>query len=253
MKKVDKPARLEKLMRTKAIELGLSCGAATNPHPGSVIKSSTLQNTLSQAWYLGRAVHMARRRKANYIDAIVRLGAPACAWRPWLTGGGVARQLDACAGKLLYSGKIVDVHRYIGGGYTMGAVVLAPLGEGEREALYNNSRQQAETDRHMVIPFQNEYLYAAYSDAAGSEASREVVCTVPDLVSILGQDGEAIGSQDLRYGLRVNVIALPAHPLWRGGKAMAVGGPEGFGLGMAGVGVDGAFTEARSVIDEFDS
>lgn len=145
----------------------------------------------------------------------------------------------------------MDVHRFIGGGYTMGAVVLAPLGAEERESPANASRQRVPTDRHMVIPFQNEFLYAAYSDAAGSEASQEVVCTVPNLISVLGQDGEAVGSQDLRYGLRVNVIALPAHPLWRTEQGLRVGGPEGFGLKMAEVGVDNEFTEARSVIDEF--
>ncbi|PNY21208.1 Hydantoin utilization protein A [Tolypocladium capitatum] len=225
----DTPIRLEKIMRTTAVELGLTCASGTNPLPGSAIKEYGVPNTLSQAWYLGRAVHLAQRNKASYVDAI----------------------FDVCAGKLLFTGKIVDVHRYIGGGYTMGAVILAPLRDEERESPANASRQQVPTDKHMIIPFQNEYLYAAYSDAAGSEASQEVVCTVPNLISILGQDGEAVGSQDLRYGLRVNVVALPAHPLWRTEQGLKVGGPEGFGLKMAEVGVDNEFTEARSVIDEF--
>ncbi|KAJ6440556.1 hydantoinase [Purpureocillium lavendulum] len=228
--KTDTPVRLEKLMRNTAVELGLTCASSSHPLPGSTIKAAAVQNTISQAWYLGRAVAMARRKKANYVDAI----------------------FDVCAGKLLFTGKIVDVHRYIGGGYTMGAVILAPLGADEREAA-SASKQRVPTDKHMTIPFQNEYLYAAYSDAEGSKGSQEVVCTVPHLISILGQDGEAIGSQDLRYGLRVNVIALPAHPLWLTEKALKVGGPEGFNLDMPTVGVDNDFTEAKSVIDEFDS
>ncbi|ESU07083.1 hypothetical protein FGSG_01733 [Fusarium graminearum PH-1] len=179
-----------------------------NPLPGSVIKSHGVPNTVSQAWYLGRAVHNARRKKTSYVEAI----------------------FDVCAGKLLFTGKIVDVRRYIGGGYTMGSVVIAPLSADERET--NGSESTTSGDKHMVIPFQNEYLYAALSDADGSEESQEVVCTVPDLISILGQDGEGIGSQDLRYGLRVNVVALPAHPLWKTDKGMKVGGPEGFGLKM---------------------
>ncbi|POR39400.1 Hydantoin utilization protein A [Tolypocladium paradoxum] len=243
----DTPVRLEKVMRTTAVELGLTCASGTNPLPGSAIKEYGVPNTLSQAWYLGRAVHLAMRNKASYVDAIVRK-----TWsmrrNPSLTGH---NQFDVCAGKLLYTGKIVDVHRYIGGGYTMGAAILAPLGDDERDAPANASQQQVPTDRHMTIPFQNEYLYAALGDAAGSEASQEVVCTVPNLISVLGQDGEAIGSQDLRYGLRVNVIALPAHPLWRTAQGLKVGGPQGFGLDMAEVGVDDEFTEARSVIDEF--
>ena len=138
----------------------------------------------------------------------------------------------------------------------MGAAVLAPLNEEESEGLSrDNSSVQPEpsSGKHMIIPFQNEYLYAALCNEDGSKDSQQVVCTVPNLISILGQDGEAIGSQDLRYGLRVNVIALPAHPVWTTERALKVGGPEGFGLDMPVVGVDNDFTEARSVIDEFNS
>ncbi|WYZ36832.1 hypothetical protein EsH8_II_000338 [Colletotrichum jinshuiense] len=221
----DTPVRLERLLRTAAIELGLGCAVCARPLPGSAIKSHGVLNTLSQAWYLGRAVHMARRKKSSYIDAI----------------------FDVCAGKLLFSGKIVDVRRYVGGGYTMGSVLVAPLSNDDRDLDAQNTTSD---NRHMLIPFQNEYLYAALTNAEGSENGQEVVCTVPDLISILGQDGEAIGSQDLRYGLRVNVIALPSHPLWKTEKGMPVGGPKAFGLDMPFVGV-GEYTEPRSVIEEF--
>ncbi|KAH6999571.1 hypothetical protein EDB80DRAFT_724941 [Ilyonectria destructans] len=224
----DSPLRLESILRTTAVELGLGCAVCANPLPGSAVKSHGVPNTLSLAWYLGRAVHLARRKKTSYVDAI----------------------FDVCAGKLLFTGKIVDVRRFIDGGYTMGAVVIAPLNDDDRESA-GTSKQPVPNDRHMTIPFQNEYLYAALTDSAGTEETQEVVCTVPDLISILGQDGEAIGSQDLRYGLRVNVIALPAHPLWKTDKGMKIGGPEGFGLKMPFVGVGDSFTESPSVIDEF--
>ncbi|KAK7417608.1 hypothetical protein QQX98_004429 [Neonectria punicea] len=224
----DSPVRLERILRTTAIELGLGCAVCANPLPGSAVKSHGVPNTLSLAWYLGRAVHLARRKKTSYVDAI----------------------FDVCAGKLLFTGKIIDVRRHIGGGYTLGAVVIAPLNDEDRGPA-NTSKQPVPNDRHMTIPFQNEYLYAALSDSVGTEETQEVVCTVPDLISILGQDGEAIGSQDLRYGLRVNVVALPAHPLWKTDRGMKIGGPEGFGLKMPFVGVSNSFTESRSVIDEF--
>ncbi|KAJ3469968.1 hypothetical protein MRS44_000067 [Fusarium solani] len=221
--------RTHVILELTVSECGLTCCAVcANPLSGAAIKSHGVPNTLSLAWYLGRAVHAARRKKSSYIDAI----------------------FDVCAGKLLFTGKIIDVRRHVGGGYTMGAVIIAPLSEDERESA-GSSQQSAPTDSHMFIPFQNEYLYAALSDADGSEESQKVVCTVPDLISILGQDGEGIGSQDLRYGLRVNVIALPSHPLWKSEEGIKVGGPEGFGLKMPFTGVDNDFTEARSVIEEF--
>ncbi|KAG6001964.1 hypothetical protein E4U21_003615 [Claviceps maximensis] len=222
----DNEVRLEACCRTAAIELGLSCASSTNPISGEMAKTTAITNTISQSWYLGRAVHLARRSKMSYTDAI----------------------LDVCPGKVLFTGKIIDVQRHLDGGYTMGAVVLAPFTDAEREA---GSAAHTESDRHLVIPFQNEFLYAALCDEAGSEESREVVATVPDLISILGHDGEAIGSQDLRFGLRVYVIVLPASPLWKTEKGIAVGGPLGFGLKMEPVDCGIPFTKPRSVIDEF--
>lgn len=129
----------------------------------------------------------------------------------------------------------------------MGSVLLAPLADEDRDP---EAQKSSHGDRHLLVPFQNEYLYAALTDAEGSDKDQKVICTVPDLISILGQDGEAIGSQDLRYGLRVNVIGLPAHPLWKTEKGMPVGGPEAFGLKMPFVGV-GDYTDPRSVVEEF--
>ncbi|KAI0601202.1 hypothetical protein F4775DRAFT_543161 [Biscogniauxia sp. FL1348] len=222
----ESPFRTETMLRTTAIELGLGCAVCATPLRGDVIKKWGVPNTISQAWYIGRAVHLARKLKTNFVDAIFAVN----------------------AGRLLFTGKVIDVRRDIKKGYTMGSVLLAPLSDDER-GPGDDSRSAEE--RHMVIPFQNEYLYAAYTDSAGSEQAQEVVCTVPDLISILGQDGEAIGSQDLRYGLRVSVIGLPSHPLWKTPQGLKVGGPEGFELeGVPFCGV-GEYTDPKSVIEEF--
>ena len=58
----------------------------------------------------------------------------------------------------------------------------------------------------------------------------EVVCTVPDLICILNlEDGEPIGTEMLRYGLRVAVIGLPAPKELKTDMALAVVGPGAFG------------------------
>jgi DUF917 family protein len=131
----------------------------------------------------------------------------------------------------------------------MGSVLVAPLDGNEQDGAAERETQSQNKNRHMIIPFQNEYLLARYTDATGEEAG-DVVCTVPDLISILGQDGEAIGSHDLRYGLRVNVIGIPSHPLWKTEKGLKVGGPDGFGLDIPFTGV-GEYRDPTSVIDEF--
>jgi len=38
-------------------------------------------------------------------------------------------------------------------------------------------------------------------------------------------------TEDLRYGLRVSIVGLPAHPLLRTSDALAVVGPAAFGYG----------------------
>lgn len=133
----------------------------------------------------------------------------------------------------------------------MGAVIIAPSDD-DGLVSTNATTKTTSGERLMRIPFQNEYLYAALT-ADGTEDNMEVVCTVPELISIIGQDGEAIGSQDLRFGLRVDVIGLPAHPLWKTPAGLKVGGPEGFGLDIPFVALSQEFTEARSVINEFSA
>lgn len=71
------------------------------------------------------------------------------------------------------------------------------------ETVFNETRD-------MVLPFQNEYLYAALVDGD----KEEIVCTVPDLISLIGMDGYALGTQDIKYGLRVNVMGFVGHKHW---------------------------------------
>lgn len=112
----------------------------------------------------------------------------------------------------MYTGKIVSVNRYVSAaGYTEGAVRLKPISSEEQEY---GDRAMTET-RDMILPFQNEYLYAELVDPKAEKGTKgEILCTVPDLISLVGTDGYALGTQDLRYGVRVSVVAFVAHPHW---------------------------------------
>ncbi|WEW57074.1 hypothetical protein PRK78_002534 [Emydomyces testavorans] len=231
-------AKVETMLRSICVELGLKVSVSPTPLPGDVIKKYAIPNTVSQAWYLGRAIHMARRSKSDVIKAI----------------------FDTTTGKLLYTGKIIDVRRGVSRGYTMGHCVLAPLSKDEMDQQPSSnatgpSPTVIDETRQLIVPFQNEFLYAAYvNDEENPEdfTKQDVICTVPDLISILGQDGEAIGSQELRYGLKVRVIAMPAHPLWTGDeRGLRVGGPQGFGLDMEWKSI-GQYEQPRSVIDDYN-
>ncbi|KIX01624.1 uncharacterized protein Z518_09350 [Rhinocladiella mackenziei CBS 650.93] len=219
--------RVESMVRNTCIELGNATAVAARPLTGDIIQKYSVPNTISQAWYLGRAVLLARQSKLDFIEAIA----------------------SVTPVKTLYTGKIIDVTRDVSRGYTMGRSVIAPLGADEDDT-WNGSAPETQ---HLVIPFQNEYLYAAYVDDASGKGKEDVICTVPDLISILGQDGEALGSPELRYGLKVRVIGMPAHPLWTGTpEGLRIGGPEYFGLPLEWKSV-GEYRRPKSVIEEFDS
>jgi DUF917 family protein len=166
-----------------------------------------------------------------------------------------SNQFETSPGRLLYTGKVIDVKRDVSRGYTMGQCTIAPLNSEEKDPDSSGSESlRTDETRYLIIPFQNEFLYAAYADATNPDDSshHEVICTVPDLISILGQDGEAIGSQELRYGLRVNVIGMAAHPLWTGDeRGLKVGGPEGFGLDMEWKSL-GPYQAPKSVVREYN-
>ena len=75
----------------------------------------------------------------------------------------------------------------------------------------------------MTITFQNENLIAMHQG--------EVRAIVPDLICILDADtAEPITTERLRYGQRVRVMGISAPPIMRTPEALAVFGPQAFGL-----------------------
>ena len=149
------------------------------------------------------------------------------------------------SGKLLYTGKIVDVRRCVSaGGYTEGHVRIKTLGSDEREF---GEAEFTET-RDMVLPFQNEYLLANLQNADGTE---ETIGMAPDLISLIGSDGYALGTQDIKYGVRVSVVSFVAHPHWYTPQGIRVGGPREFGYDMEFKPLGNPYYEPKRVTDEF--
>ncbi|HYC64423.1 MAG TPA: DUF917 domain-containing protein, partial [Reyranellaceae bacterium] len=101
----------------------------------------------------------------------------------------VAALLAAEPGKLLHKGKVVDVARRTTDGYLRGVVGFEGM---------DNFRGQS-----LTINFQNEWILAL--------CDGEPIAMSPDLICVLDSvSGEAVGSETIRYGQRVTVIALPS-------------------------------------------
>jgi DUF917 family protein len=120
----------------------------------------------------------------------------------------VAAVVESEGGITLFRGKVSDVMRRATEGWLRGTVKLDGL--------------DADAGHTMAIDFQNEWSIA-WKDGA-------VRATVPDLVILMDSgSGEAIGTETVRFGQRVTVIALPAPPLLKTPKGLAHVGPRAFG------------------------
>lgn len=109
--------------------------------------------------------------------------------------------------------QIADVSRETEGGFNRGRLSIEGSGKF--------------SDLTLGIEFQNENYVAFF---IRSDGTRDILATVPDLISLVDEDtGEPVATEEVRYGLRVAVVAMPCHPLWRTPQGLTAGGPVAFG------------------------
>jgi len=215
----------EMQMTTFSIYGHRSTPAAVADERGNVV---LFQHSISEVWFerLARATVVAMGGSAIGAEApmrgsyVKRAAVPATVTRAIALGeivlGANRDHVSAipliCAqerGRHLMDAKIVDLKRHLRGGFSVGDIQLEGIDE------YAGSRAH--------VAFQNEFL--------SFERDGRVEVCVPDLVAILDVDsGHAITTEVLRYGQRVSVLGLPCHPLLRTAEALAVVGPQAFGL-----------------------
>jgi DUF917 family protein len=111
-------------------------------------------------------------------------------------------------GLLLFTGKVVDLDRRTTEGFLRGNARMEGL-DGDEGLKFR-------------LDFQNEFTVGWLDD--------EVRVTVPDIICVMDTtSGDAIGTEALRYGQRVSVIALPAPSLQTTPQGLAAVGPRAFG------------------------
>ncbi|KAL3420969.1 hydantoinase [Phlyctema vagabunda] len=210
----------EDKMRDACTDQGSLAGMCVNPMTGAEAKALP-QNSFSYAWNIGRTIALARSQKKDIVHAL----------------------LEAENGVQLFSGKIISVTRKVAEGFTRGSVTLEQICDGGQKTAVPTS---------LLVDFENENL-VAIEKVEGRE-DRVLACC-PDLITFLDMaNGAPLGISDYKYGLRVNVIALPAPPVWTTEKGLEMGGPQAFDLDMAYQGVSiGTYKAPRSVFEMFGS
>ena len=185
-------AQSEWLARGITIRMGGQSWIVNYGMDGATAKRVSVPGTMSLAVGIGRTLREARAGRRDPIADLVTFFA----------------STHYKHAKLIASGKITDVARSVKNGWSVGIATIAPF----------------DPDRKPVtITIQNEYLVAMEGES--------VLAIVPDLVCLLDLDtAEPITTERLRYGQRVNVLAVQTPPIMRTPEALAVFGPRAFGL-----------------------
>jgi uncharacterized protein len=184
---------MERASRKICVEMGSIASTCKAPRTGAEIKEWGIHFTVSKAIGIGWRVRTARQRHEDPVAAV----------------------LDEAGGKLLFRGKVVDVARRTTEGYLRGRVVIDGLDD-DRGA-------------RLEIAFQNEWVVAWRADSS----TRAPLAMSPDLICVLDTvSGEACGTETIRYGRRVTVVALPAPPVFLTAKGLEHVGPRAFGYDL---------------------
>lgn len=123
----------------------------------------------------------------------------------------IAALIDSEAGLVLFQGKVIDINRRATGGFLRGDTTI--------EGLEDYRGQTFKLD------FQNEFSVGTHDGT--------VRITVPDLICVLDSiSGVAIGTETIRYGQRVTVVAMPAPEVFLSETGCRHAGPRAFGFDM---------------------
>ena len=115
-------------------------------------------------------------------------------------------------GRILFRGKVTDVDRRVERGYNFGSLTLVGLDEWQSSSAR--------------IELQNEFLIC--------RVDGETVALVPDLITLVDSDrGLPITTEVVRYGLRVDVLGIPAPAQLKTPTALRFVGPQAFGYSEA--------------------
>jgi len=119
--------------------------------------------------------------------------------------------IDREGGLLLFKGKVADVERRATEAHLRGHLIIEGLDR------FSGSR--------FELDFQNEFS-VGWLDG-------ELSVTVPDLICVLDTlSGEALGTETIRFGQRVSVIALPAPAILLSEAGLRHVGPRAFGYDL---------------------
>jgi uncharacterized protein len=197
---------MEWLARGVTIRMGGVAYIAEYAMDGATAKRVSISGTIGVGLKIGRALRYEREHHRDPFDHLIATLA----------------ETSYYPAKVIFTGKIVEVFRRTAEGFAKGTVRILELdGDAVGEP------------RLLDIDFQNENLIARVGD--------QILSVVPDLICVLDSEtAEPITTEELRYGQRVNVMAVTVPEIMRTPEALAVWGPRTFGFDVDYVPMEGA-------------
>lgn len=181
---------VERVSRKICAELGSTASTCKAPRTGAEVKDWGIHFTTTKAIEIGRVLAETLKAHGNPIEALIR------------TQGA----------KLLFTGKVTDVERRATEGFLRGTAKVAGL--------------DLDAGRGLTLSFQNEWVVAWDGDPADNKP----IATTPDLICVLDTEtGDGIGTETIRYGQRISILALPAPEVLSTPRGLTFVGPGAFG------------------------
>ncbi|KAL4926171.1 DUF917 domain-containing protein [Aspergillus undulatus] len=153
---------VDKILRASCVETGCRAGNAGPPMSSKIVREQAITNTVSLAWWIGRAIALERNIADRASQIIDEVGGPESA-------------------AILGQGKITSVERVLKTGHTYSVLeVDGSLNDGTKAAL--------------KVPFKDEN---AFVEALLPTGESRILASVPDLIAVLDvETGAGLGTQN---------------------------------------------------------
>ncbi|KAJ5899423.1 hypothetical protein N7495_004167 [Penicillium taxi] len=208
---------VDRALRASCVEMGCRAGSAGPPKTSKTVREQAITNTVSLAWWIGRAVALEKNITDKAARIINEVGGPGSA-------------------AILGQGKVISVERVLKTGHSYGVLeVDGTLSDGSKALI--------------KVPFKNENAFV--EAVANGEA--KILASVPDLIVVIdAETGAGLGTPEFKYGLKVVIIAIAASPHWTDTeRGMELGGPGSMGFDDVKYVPIGKYSQPRSVIEVF--
>lgn len=125
------------------------------------------------------------------------------------SGGDTAVAIaEACEGKVLFRGRVTDFPWETKDGFNFGEIYL----DGEDE--YSGEKYRIWLKNENIMSYRND----------------QIDVMAPDLICMIGEDGNPITTPNFEVGDKMTILALPSPEIWTTSEGLACFGPKHFGF-----------------------